>query len=85
MTRETALEKLKINKPRISIVGAKALKTNEGFGKLVTKLNKEEQHLISLSYFKGYSIEDVAKQLNIPVEKVKEKMRLALLQLNTVF
>jgi RNA polymerase sigma factor (sigma-70 family) len=56
---------------------------NPGMGTLIRHLPSEEKQLIGLSYFKGYSIEDLAKHLGLSNESAREKIRNALVQLKT--
>ena len=46
--------------------------------KLVAALRKEHSILIELSYFQGYTQEEIARQLNIPLGTVKTKLGAAL-------
>ena len=54
-----------------------------GMGKLIRHLPSEEKQLIGLSYFKGYTVEDLARHLGLTNESAKEKIRNALVQLKT--
>jgi RNA polymerase sigma-70 factor (ECF subfamily) len=54
-----------------------------GMGKLIRNLPSEEKQLIGLSYFKGYSVEDLARHLGLTNESAKEKIRNALVQMKT--
>lgn len=56
----------------------------QGLGRLITRLSTEEKQLIGLSYFKGYSTEDVARHLNLPADITRLKIRNALVQLKTL-
>jgi RNA polymerase sigma-70 factor (ECF subfamily) len=86
ITRRAAINNLNLidqdNKQHYSDTGS--LTENNGLGGLITRLKKEDTQLIHLSYFKGYSDEDIAQHLNIPAEIVKIKIRNALLQLRTL-
>jgi RNA polymerase sigma-70 factor (ECF subfamily) len=84
VTRQSAIEKLRTLYSRRYSDPSVILKENAGLAQLISKLNREEQELISLSYFKGYSAEDVASQLNMTVAMVKSKIRIALAHLNTL-
>lgn len=55
-----------------------------GLQKVITKLKEEYRVIIELAYFKGYTQEDIAKELNIPVGTVKTRCRNALLQLKEI-
>ncbi len=82
--RQIAIAKLKAAYPRRYPDSLDTVKGNVGFGKLIKKLNTEDQALIGLAYLKGLSTEDVARQLNLPTETVRTKIRLALSQLNSL-
>ena len=62
-------------KPEIADVGLK---------KILTKLKDEHRILIDLSYFRGFTHEEIAKALNIPLGTVKTRIRSALIQLRTM-
>lgn len=61
--------------PRIDDVGLK---------KVLTRLKDEQRVLIDLSYFQGYTHEEISKSLNIPLGTVKTRIRSALIQLRTM-
>ena len=52
-----------------------------GLKKVLTKLKNEQRILIDLSYFQGFTHEEIAKALNIPLGTVKTRIRSALTQL----
>lgn len=52
-----------------------------GLKKILTKLKSDQRVLIDLSYFKGFTHEEIAKALNIPLGTVKTRIRSALIQL----
>jgi RNA polymerase sigma factor (sigma-70 family) len=84
VTRQFAIAKLRTLYSRRYNDPSVILKENAGLAKMVSKLNREEQELISLSYFNGYSVEDVARHLNMTVSTVRMKIRIALAHLNTL-
>jgi RNA polymerase sigma-70 factor (ECF subfamily) len=55
-----------------------------GLKRVLTKLKKEHRVLIDLSYFQGYTHEEIAKALDIPLGTVKTRIRTALIQLRTM-
>ena len=55
-----------------------------GLKKMLGKLKGESRSLIDLSYFQGYTHEEIAKMLNIPLGTVKTRIRSALIQLRTM-
>lgn len=54
---------------------------NYGLKKLITKLKDEQRILLDLCYYKGYTYDEIAEALNIPVETVNDKLRMAVLEL----
>lgn len=52
-----------------------------GLKKLILKLKDEQRLLIDLSYFQGYTHEQIATALHIPLGTVKTRIRSALTQL----
>jgi RNA polymerase sigma factor (sigma-70 family) len=55
-----------------------------GLRKVLTKLKEEHRVLIDLSYFQGYTHEEISKVLSIPLGTVKTRIRTALIQLRTL-
>lgn len=54
---------------------------NYGLKKVIMKLKDEQRILLELCYYKGYTYEEIAEALNIPVETVNKKLRMAVLDL----
>ena len=54
---------------------------NIGLKKLLEKLKPEHRVLVDLAYFKGFTHEEIAAMLSIPLGTVKTRIRNALLQL----
>ena len=54
-----------------------------GLKKVLLKLRDEQRLLIDLSYFQGYTHDQIAKALDIPLGTVKTRIRSALTQLRT--
>ena len=52
-----------------------------GLRKLVNKLKDEQKILVELSYFQGFTHEEIARSLNLPLGTVKTRIRAALSQL----
>jgi len=52
-----------------------------GLRKMIAKLKDEQRVLIDLSYFQGFTHEEIAKALNIPLGTVKTRIRSALTKL----
>ena len=55
-----------------------------GLRKIVQKLKEEYRVLILLSYFEGYTQDEISKILKIPLGTVKTRLRTALIQLKQV-
>ena len=55
-----------------------------GLKKVLTKLNEDQRKLIDLSYFQGFTHEEISKALNIPLGTVKTRIRSALMNLRTM-
>jgi RNA polymerase sigma factor (sigma-70 family) len=55
-----------------------------GLKKLVYNLKEEYRTLIELSYFQGFTQDEISKMLNLPLGTVKTRLRTALNQLRTV-
>jgi RNA polymerase sigma factor (sigma-70 family) len=55
-----------------------------GLKKLIFKLKDEQRMLIDLSYYQGFTHDQIAKALNIPLGTVKTRLRTALMQLRTM-
>jgi RNA polymerase sigma factor (sigma-70 family) len=63
---------------------AGSLETNTdkiGLRKLVHSLKDEYKVLVELSYFEGFTQEEISKMLSIPLGTVKTRLRTALIQL----
>ena len=62
-----------------------SIKTDHfGLKKIVDGLKDEYRQIINLAYFNGYTQEEVAEELNIPIGTVKTRSRSALLQLKNL-
>ena len=55
-----------------------------GLKKILSSLKEEQRVLIDLSYFRGYTHEEISQVLNIPLGTVKTRIRSALTQLRTM-
>lgn len=55
-----------------------------GLRKVLTKLKEEHRQLIDLSYFQGYTHDEISKSLGIPLGTVKTRIRSALTHLRTM-
>ena len=55
-----------------------------GLKKVVNRLKEDQRTLIDLSYFQGFTHEEIAKILSIPLGTVKTRIRSALTQLRTM-
>jgi RNA polymerase sigma factor (sigma-70 family) len=57
---------------------------NIGLKKVISTLKTEHRILVELSYFQGYTHEEIAKALDMPLGTVKTRIRSALIQLRTL-
>lgn len=65
-----------------SNAGVTEIKTDTiGLRKLVNALKEDQRILVNLAYFEGYTQDEIAKMLNIPLGTVKTRLRTALQQL----
>lgn len=55
-----------------------------GLKKVLGKLKGDVRVLIDMSYFQGFTHEEISKALNIPLGTVKTRIRTALIQLRTM-
>jgi RNA polymerase sigma factor (sigma-70 family) len=55
-----------------------------GLRKIVNKLKEEYRVLVELSYFEGFTQDEISKMLKIPLGTVKTRLRTALIQLKQV-
>jgi len=81
LTRQIAIGQLKAGS--VSPGTEPIQEDSGGVRGLISKLQGDEQQVISLAYLKGYSVEEVAGQLGIPAELVKAKMNKGLVAINS--
>ena len=55
-----------------------------GLRKVISRLKEEQRVLIDLSYFQGFTHEEIAKAMSMPLGTVKTRIRSALIQLRTL-
>lgn len=68
-----------------SAAGSAQLQVDQiGLRKLVHKLKEEYRVLIDLSYFQGFTQDEISKMLDIPLGTVKTRLRTALNQLRGI-
>ncbi len=56
-----------------------------GLRKMVDGLRPEYQTIVDMAYFKGYTLDEISKTLEIPLGTVKTRMRSAIQQLRGIF
>ncbi len=56
-----------------------------GLRKAVAGLKPEYETIVDLAYFKGYTLDEISKSLEIPLGTVKTRMRHAIQQLRAIF
>ena len=70
----------------VNLAGAVIAPTIDDVGlkKVLTRLKGELRVLVDMSYFQGFTHEEISKALNIPLGTVKTRIRSALIQLRTM-
>jgi RNA polymerase sigma-70 factor (ECF subfamily) len=58
--------------------------TDVGLRRVMGKLREELRVLVDLSYFQGFTHEEISRTMNIPLGTVKTRIRTALSQLRTM-
>jgi RNA polymerase sigma-70 factor (ECF subfamily) len=56
-----------------------------GLRKMVAGLRPEYETIINLAYFKGFTLDEISKTLEIPLGTVKTRMRSAIQQLREIY
>ena len=55
-----------------------------GIRRHLTRLKDDQKQIIDLAYFSGFTQEEIAKQLSIPLGTVKTRMRTAIMELRKI-
>jgi RNA polymerase sigma factor (sigma-70 family) len=66
------------------VISANPVVSDVGLQKVLTTLSEEYRRLIDLSYFQGFTHEEIAKMLGIPLGTVKTRIRTAISKLRTM-
>lgn len=75
-------QSLDVSVNAVNSSGSAAFNTDRiGLKEMVAKLKPESQTIIELLYFKGYTQDEVSKELNMPLGTVKTRTRSALIEL----
>jgi RNA polymerase sigma factor (sigma-70 family) len=56
-----------------------------GMQQLIFNLKPDQEKILNMVYFKGYTHAEVAEQLNIPLGTIKTKIRLSIIELRKYF
>jgi RNA polymerase sigma-70 factor (ECF subfamily) len=56
-----------------------------GLRNMVAGLRPEYQTIVELAYYKGYTLDEISKTLNVPLGTIKTRMRAAMQQLRQKF
>ena len=56
-----------------------------GLHNMVAGLKRDYEVIVTLAYFKGYTLDEISKTLEIPLGTVKTRMRAAMQQLREIF
>jgi RNA polymerase sigma factor (sigma-70 family) len=68
-----------------AIAGRSETRTDHiGLRKIVYNLKEEYKVLVELSYFQGYTQDEISKMMGIPLGTVKTRLRTALIQLREI-
>ena len=79
---KNSLQNRELNESVYDAGGSTELKFDEiGLRKLVGQLKEEYKVLVELSYFEGYTQDEISKMLGLPLGTVKTRLRTALTQL----
>jgi len=74
-----------LNESVYESAGSTSLATDQiGLRKVVNQLKEEYKTLVELSYFQGYTQDEISKILEIPLGTVKTRLRTALIQLRQI-
>jgi len=67
--------------------GMRTEQVTDGIGlrKVVAGLRPEYEVIVDLAYFKGFTLDEISRTLNIPLGTVKTRMRAAMQQLREVY
>lgn len=86
MVRSRAYQNTLMNRELTETAGGTSeMRTDQiGLRKVVHKLKDDYRILIELSYFQGYTQDEIAKSLSIPLGTVKTRLRAALTQLRDI-
>ncbi len=57
---------------------------NYGLKKVIKNMKDEHKILVDLCYYRGFTHDEIAKTLNIPIDTVQPELRMALLELRTL-
>jgi DNA-directed RNA polymerase specialized sigma24 family protein len=77
--KQKSLDGTELHHPVVRPVG-----DDVGLRRQLLKLKDEQRQLIDLSYYQGFTHDQIAKELNIPLGTVKTRLRSALSQLRTL-
>ena len=78
MLKKKYLKKQNTIAKRITEIGNTALKIKPKIEEALEKLTDAQKYVIHLSYYEGYTLNEIAEKLNIPIETVRMKINAAL-------
>jgi RNA polymerase sigma-70 factor (ECF subfamily) len=70
------IDEKETNQPNINFIGLR---------KQVHQLKQDYKNVLELSYFNGYTQQEIAEELNIPIGTVKTRLRNAIIELRKQF
>ena len=82
-TRDTAIRKLKALSNRIYAGTDLQTGRDNSLGRLAADLGPEDKKIVQLAYYKGYTVDEIADEMDIPIRHVQQKMNEALVAINS--
>ncbi len=85
-SKQAGKDSLKLNSDNIEVEINKEISFENNFDhlglpNLLKELNVEQNELIKMSYYLGYTHEEISKKMNIPLGSVKTKIRNSIIKL----
>jgi RNA polymerase sigma factor (sigma-70 family) len=96
IAKNTAIDQVRSKQGKINLKNAQSVQASQiansqhavhvnydaiGLSKVLATLSEEQQTILNLVYYEGYTQEEIAEKLNLPLGTVKTKVRQSLLKL----